>query len=152
MTEARACEAKACESVTVCCEDVVPNICGVKHLTLPDHPCDSIYFTGLTDITVTQGDEVDLDSGVHAYDANGGEIEFRHTSVDTDECGTFYALYTAQGAGHKLSPHFFCVADERAHIVSDDCGVDTLKKWRKVIVEPSSDVCTATVCCATIAC
>lgn len=133
------------------CETPIPKVCGRQKVRMPTASCDTIHFTGLTDITVTQGDEVDLDSGVHAYDANGGEIEFAHTSVDTNECGTFYALYTARGAGHKLSPHFFCVSDEGVYI-TDDCGVDTIKKWRKVIVEPSSEVCTATVCCATVAC
>ena len=131
------------------CKSIIPDACGKWHMKMPDSPCGQLYFTGLTDITVTQGESVDLDTDVHAYDANGAEIEFTHTSVDTDDCGMFYVAYTAQGVGNKILPHL-CFAKKMLHLT--DCGTNRITARRKVIVEPSSELCVATVCCATIYC
>lgn len=129
------------------CNNRLPLICGGKGKpTLIDAPCNSIRFTGITDITVTKGTAIDLVSGVHAYDGNGREIAFKVSppSIDTNRIGKYTVTYTASGVADNSAPHIMC---DNMAVHMPECDYGTAKAYRTVTVEPTDAVvCESQVC------
>lgn len=128
------------------CNDLKPSMCGGKGIpTMVDVACNDLYFTGLTDITVLVGEEVDLTEGVHAYDGKGVEASFRYepTSIDTSRVGTYTVTYTASGYGNGIRPTI--CGDDAVH--TTECEYDSITAYRTITVEPNvAIVCESYVC------
>lgn len=134
------------------CNDLIPSMCGGSRLpTFVDASCFHVHFTGITDVTVAQGDTIDLTEGVHAYDGNGNEIAYTYTptSIDTSVIGEYEVVYRASGEGDVIKP-MIC-GDTALHI--NGCGHEVVVKYRTITVESTgAKVCTAKVCESSIAC
>ena len=128
------------------CSNLVPNICGEKiKPKYVNAPCNNIRFTGITDITVLQGETVDLISGVHAYDGDGNEIAFRvlPPTIDTSRIGKYTAIYIASGVGDNFIPHM--CGETAIHMT--ECNYGTARAYRTITVEPTDAVvCESKIC------
>lgn len=134
------------------CNDLKPSMCGGKGIpTMVDVACFDLYFTGLTDLTVLVGEEVNLTEGVHAYDGNGVEAKFRYdpTSIDTSRTGTYTVTYIASGYGNGIRPTI--CGDDAVHTTV--CEYDSVTGYRTVTVEPNEAIaCEASVCYSYVGC
>lgn len=134
------------------CNEKLPSFCGGSRLpTFPEEPCSNLRFTGLTDVTIAQGDPFDLEAGVHAYDGNGDEIAFTYTptSIDTSVEGEYVVTYTATGVSDSLKPSMR--SDFDLYIVK--CGNEKVTAQRTItVVSEGAVVCTAIVCQSLVAC
>lgn len=135
------------------CNDLIPSMCGGSRLpTLSDAACRSIYFTGIDDTTVNQGENcIDLTAGVHAYNGGGVEIPFTvdPSTIDCCTVGEYEIIYTATGEGEKMLPTM-CVGKPPLHVT--ECGIATAVERRIITVQPYGVVCESKVCCASAVC
>ena len=135
------------------CNDLTPSLCGGSRLpTAKDIDCRSIYFTGVDDVSVNQGENcIDLTAGVHAYNGGGVEIPFTVDPETIDCCavGAHTVTYKATGIGDKLMPTM-CLGKQPLHIT--DCGMSTATKRRTITVQPYGVVCESKTCCASAMC
>lgn len=149
----KTCSGKTCAD-TICedCESLTPSMCGNGLIpTLEDICCNNIYFVGLDDITVPQFGEVDLVSGVHAYDGNGLEVPYTYTptEVDTSVAGEYIVTYKASGIGEAIKPTV--CGEDALHLM--DCGYDTATAHRIItVVQTGAVVCEANVCGVYVIC
>lgn len=119
------------------CKNIVPKTTGNGIVpTFANIPCRSVSFVGLTDITVTQGESVDLASGVHAYDGDGHEVAFSYEPqvIDTSVPGEYIVTYTASGVGDFIRP-YMC-GDTALHMA--ECDYSTVTAERIITVESLS--------------
>lgn len=90
------------------CDNMKPYACGGSmNPNTVQNPCDrSLHFEGADDVTINQGVGIDLTEGVHAYDANGNEIEYtvEPDSIEKCEVGDHVITYTATGEGSRSVP------------------------------------------------
>lgn len=148
----RLCESKVCEDAVGCCESLIPSACGGSFVpTMVDAPCNGIHFTGIGNITVPQGTEIDLTEGVHAFDGQGNEIEFTVTPSEIDSCvtGKVEVIYEAHGIGSKIVPTF-CLNEPMLYAI--ECGTEYSKVRRIITIEPYGIVCESKACCASAMC
>ena len=135
------------------CNDLLPSMCGRSRLpTLSDAACRSIYFTGIADVSVNQGDNcIDLTAGVHAFNGSGVEIPFTVSPTEIDCCkvGEYEITYTATGEGDKMLPTL-CLGDSMLHVT--ECGLETATERRIITIKPYGKVCESKTCCATVIC
>lgn len=149
----KVCVDKVCEGV-LCddCKELKPSICGKRGLIIPSGGCGSVYFTGVEDVETNQGECIDLENGVRAYDGNGHEIPFTvlPTEIPCCDIGEYEVTYMATGVGNKMLPSM-CIGKLALHVT--DCGSasDTIK--RKITVLPTPlKVCEGKVCCSVAWC
>lgn len=148
----RTCEGKTCIDAISCneCGNLLPHMCSAWGVPImADAPCDNIYFTGVTDITISVGDEINLADGVHAYDGTGKEIAFTYspTSIDTSEIGEYVVTYTASGIGGLIKPTM--CGKNAVHMT--ECGYGTVKAYRTVTVEATDAVVCEALACESLA-
>lgn len=146
------CESKVCEDTVSCCESLIPSACGGSFVpTMVDAPCNGIHFTGVGNISILQGAEIDLTDGVHAYDGQGDEIAFTVTPSELDSCttGKVEVVYEAHGKGNKIVPSL-CLNEPMLYAV--ECGTAYGKVKRIITIEPNGIVCESKVCCASAMC
>ena len=81
------CNDKVCEAV-LCgdCKDLIPSMCGNRVPNFVDGSCFIIRFEGVDDLSINQGECIDLTEGVHAYDGDGNEIDFTVTPSEIGCC------------------------------------------------------------------
>lgn len=134
------------------CDKKLPSVCGRSRLpTFPEGSCGQVHFTGLTDVTIAQGDPFDLEQNVHAYDGNGDEIAYTYTpsSIDTSVPGVYVITYTASGTGTSLKPTMRGDMD----IHAAECGNETATGQRTItVVSGCATVCEAITCESTVCC
>lgn len=145
------CDNKLCEDY-LCddCNRLVPSMCGNVNIPVfVNAPCGNVYFTGITDIKVRQFGEVDLVSGVHAYDKNDHEIFFDYEpkTIDTSEVGTYTVAYTASGLGDSIVP--IVCGKNAVHVT--DCDHSTTTVYRTVTVRPNYAVACESEACKALA-
>lgn len=128
------CNDKACEAI-LCgdCKDLIPSMCGDRVPNIVEGSCSAIRFEGVGDVSINQGECIDLTEGVHAYDGNGSEIEYTVTPSEIPCCGVgeYEVKYSAVGIGNKMLPSFCTNA---FMLMLSDCGMDTKSVLRKIIV------------------
>lgn len=146
------------------CKNVTPQVCGVHLLKFPSVSCaDAPHFEGITNITVNQGDDIDLTDGVHAYDGNGFEIPYEVSPDTLDPCasGQFTVKYTAVGSGEGMRPTFPDCVDTANHLPCE--GAETeVTAYRTVTIrsigqptiniESDATVCDAVTCEDSVGC
>lgn len=134
------------------CKSIKPKACGgLNSVFFPTAPCGTVYFTGISDVTIEQDTDFDLTSGVHAYDGNGHEIEYtvEPGTIDTSVPGTYTFTYTAKGASSGIRP-YLCGSDS-VHLT--DCGTDGTSVIRTIKVKSlCALVCDAAVCDSAVCC
>lgn len=116
------------------CSHKIPHICGGSPLYINVEPCQNdITFEGVDDISVIQGTEVDLEQGVHAYDANGNELQFTFnpTSIAKCDVGVHTITYKATGEGSELLAYVPCGKNA---LTLRKCGLITKTVTRKITV------------------
>ena len=141
----RVCIDKVCEAVVDCCESLVASICGKgRGLIFPhDDECKSIRFEGIEDVYIYEGDDIDLTCGVHAYDADGNEVEYtvKPSEIPSGKSGVFDIKYTAVGADTILKP---TVCGKNKLHASAYCADRKVTAHRKVLVR--NKLCVSTLC------
>ena len=134
------------------CNEKFPSLCGRSRLpTFPKEPCSQVHFTGITDVTIAQGDPFDLEAGVHAYDGNNEEITYTYTptSIDTSVPGEYVITYTATGVSSSLKPTMRGSFD--LYVIN--CDSEKVTKQRKITVSSTgATVCNAIVCQSFVTC
>lgn len=114
---------------------------GRKYLPhVPDIECDGdVYFTGIEDITISQGTEIDLRANVHAYDGNDNEIQFVVSPSEIDECsvGVYDITYSAIGLNRTMLPYFPNSKNELEDYPSE-CETSEKTAHRSVTIEAVS--------------
>ena len=145
------CNDKVCEAI-LCgdCESLIPSMCGNRVPNFVEGSCFIIRFEGVDDLSINQGECIDLKEGVHAYDGNGNEIDFTVAPSEIGCCdtGEFEVIYTASGAGDKMLPS---ICGSSALYVPE-CGMTTANVRRTITVKPYSAVCESKACCASVVC
>lgn len=98
--------------------------------------CNTVQIVGADDITITQGTDFDLSSGVTAYDGNGDAIPFSYFPTEIDKCevGEQTIRYTANGIGVTLRPIIPC-GRNRLKMPSSCDEMDVAIVYRRVTVE-----------------
>lgn len=76
-----------------------PFICGRNSVNIPSICGDKPFFTGIDDVTITQGTDFDLVEGVVARDQYGATIPFSVSPSEIEPCqvGVQEVTYTAEG-------------------------------------------------------
>ena len=146
------CDDKVCEAKTkACCKSIFPSVCGDRGLEFPQTSCSAIRFVGTDDVSINQGDCIDLTNGVHAYDGNGNEIPFTVSPSEIPCCdvGKYEVVYEATGMGDKLVPSM-CLGTPMLHIAECDMARGSVR--RTITVKPYASVCDSNVCCASVTC
>lgn len=136
------------------CKTPIPTACGRRGLHLPQPGCKALSFYGTRDMTINQGDDIDLSQGVHAIDGNGNEVPFTVVPSEITTCanGVYEITYTAEGVTNDILPTF-CGSDKRALSVPSCRRVVTEVVTRKITVKPvTAKVCEAKVCCSSVGC
>lgn len=116
------------------CGHLIPDFSGQGIVpTLTSDPCQNVTFVGLNDITVTQGESVDLTSGVHAYDSDGNEVAWSYEPqvIDTSVPGEYIVTYSASRIGGFIRPEM--CGDMAVHM--PECDTSTVKEERVITVE-----------------
>lgn len=116
------------------CSNKIPHACGGSSLYFNIEPCQNdITFEGVEDISVVQGTEVDLEQGVHAYDAHGNELPFTYSPASIAKCdvGVHIITYKATGEGSELLAYASC--GENA-LTLRKCGLITVTVTREITV------------------
>lgn len=95
------------------CSNLKPSVCGgTMNPQIPDgNNCNtSVRIVGANNVSIKQGNEIDLRSGVKAYDGNGNEISYTvsPTSIEKCDVGVHKITYTAEGEGADSLPHLSC--------------------------------------------
>lgn len=146
------CGDKVCEAKTkACCESIIASICGDRGLDFPVSSCSAIEFVGTDDVSINQGECIDLTENVHAYDGNGNEIEFTVSPSEIPCCdtGEYEVTYSAVGISDNLVPTI-CLGTPMLHAA--DCGMAKGSVVRKITIEPYALICEATICCSSVMC
>lgn len=97
--------------------------------------CNSLRFVGIEDVTIIQGEGIDLESGVEAYDANGDAIPFtvKPDTIEKCDVGTHVVKYSAAGYGGEGGKIHLCGENE-AHI-PPQCNRDVIVANRTITIE-----------------
>lgn len=132
-------------------KDLIPSMCGNRAPNIVEGSCSAIRFEGVDDVSINQGECIDLTEGVHAYDGNGNEIEYTVTPSEIPCCetGEYEVYYSATGIGDTMLPSFCTNA---SMLAISDCGMATARVKRTITVKPYSAVCESKVCCASTVC
>ena len=101
-------------------------------------------FSGLSDLKVTKGDNVDYKKGVTAKDGKDGDIDFTvdSNSVKLDTVGTYYATYSAtDSAGNNTtSKRKVIVSDKATSTTSSSSSGDVYAKADEFIAKATAGV------------
>lgn len=98
--------------------------------------CCSLRIVGGEDITINQGEDLNLAAGVYAYDANGESVPLyiSPSEIDTCEVGEHRITYIARGKDNQMLPSLLCGENEVS--IPDLCGdLNTVTKERIVTIE-----------------
>lgn len=131
----------------------IPHLCGHRGVHFPQTRCGVLTFVGTEDVTIDQGTDIDLTSGVTAYDGYGNEVPYTVEPTDIETCttGTYEITYRAVGFSNPMMPSF-CGLD-RKKLQMIDCGRRNESVVRKITVTPvTAVVCESSVCCASVGC
>lgn len=119
------------------CNHKIPHLTGGMYLPhIPGIDCDGdVHFTGIENITISQGTEIDLREGVHAYDGNGNEIPFVVSPSAINECSVRVhdITYTAIGLNKTMLPHF-PNAENELEVYPPSCETSEVTAHRRVTI------------------
>ncbi len=98
--------------------------------------CCSLRIEGGEDITINQGEGINLAAGVYAYDSDGEPVPLYISPSEIDKCdvGEHVITYTASGKDNQMLPSLLCGENEVS--VPEQCGnLNTVTKKRIVTIK-----------------
>lgn len=98
--------------------------------------CCSLRIEGGEDITINQGEGINLAAGVYAYDSDGEPVPLYISPSEIDKCdvGEHVITYTASGKDNQMLPFLLCGENEVS--VPEQCeNLNTVTKKRIVTIK-----------------